>query len=167
MNPSIALSRSWPSSKNGSNPATPPVHGYVEMMAIARWRPVLGLGSSKNPPSAQCAAPNLAQTSHPETAASDLTPVVLTTLAYHTLSDNRFLRQASPLRNVLRPPLRQSPSGHPETTPSGTARRQRFSVPSVQHIRLRSSLRRLSAQRSWTPRPPAKKLLQKRTHDPK
>jgi hypothetical protein len=144
--------------------------GYVEMMAIARWRQMRVWAVQKAAIELEMARVESASTESArvesghdaasETAAVDLTPVVLATPAYRTLSGNSFLDKAPPLRNLLRPAVCQSPGRHSKNAPSGIARCQRFRVPPIQPDRLRPHLATpLTAPTFMDPSDPREKVI--------
>jgi hypothetical protein len=135
--------------------------GYVDIMAIARWREMVRLESSRiesaRTESAQAESGN-ASTS--EAHAAGLTRVVLATLAYQTLSGNSFPdnlhcyetsydRQFAKAQAAIRrmPPVRTARPQILHVLPSGP-------VASVPHLATP-----LTAPTSWTPRTPAKKVI--------
>jgi hypothetical protein len=70
--------------------------GYVEMMAIARWRQMRVWAVQKTAIELEMARVEASSIEHShdapsENTAADLTPVVLATLAYRALADNNFL----------------------------------------------------------------------------
>jgi hypothetical protein len=138
--------------------------GYVEMMVIARWRQMRVRAVQKATielemarlESASLEASNIKSARiesgndvASQTAAADLTPVVLATLAYRTPSGNSFLDKFHRYETSYDRQVAQA------------------RTPSVECAVRNCSMPKISAQVSWTPPPARKKLFCKTNPRPK
>ncbi len=142
--------------------------GFVETMAIARWRHMRVWALQKAAIELEIARVESSNDVASETAAADHTPVVLATLAYRTLSDNSFLD------NVHRYETSHDRQFAEAQAATQTVRRQGLldaedsaSLPSNSVASLPNLATSLTAPTFMDPLPPRKSYFAKRTHGPK